>query len=129
MWKCIDFFANLMINIIPIIFFVSIYLVRLQFLCIHSRPHLLWLQYFCNFVVIFCLQTSQFLFWTQRNLCPQFIKKKFVFSAELVSEPGSPNSKTSTLPLSYSTDDREWTFEKQYKVSECCEEVQHVKTF
>ena len=72
-------YAHAIRLLFTIIYFRSIYLVCLQFLCIHSRRHLLQLQYFCKFVVVFCLQTSQSLFWTQRNLHPQLLKKNPLF--------------------------------------------------
>ena len=71
------------------------------------------------------LQCSNFphcyVLW-QANLCsglrvihsPQFIKKKLQFLAELVLEPGSSDSETSTLPMSYETNVENATFDAGY---------------
>ena len=44
--------------------------------CLCSREILVSLKPYVASLLWFCLQTSQSLFWTQRNLSPQFIKKK-----------------------------------------------------
>ena len=52
-------------------------------------------------------QLSQFLFSI-------YIKKFFIFLAELVSETGSPDPESDTLPLSYETNVEKCTFDRLF---------------
>ena len=56
------------------------------------------------------------IFVVNYNVSPQLIKKKLNFSAELVLEPGSPDSETNALPMSYETDVEGSTFDDGNKI-------------
>ena len=49
-------------------------------------------------------------------LSPQFIKKKLQFLAELVIEPGSPDSETNALPMSYEANVERSTSDDEYNI-------------